>query len=698
MRKILKIAAFTVLCLCFAFNYIILAQTTSQNTGTDKIIIKALSIKRFPSLNLIVAEGNVEITYKDVKLNADRVKLNTETKDLIATGNVTIWERESYLKCDRIEFNLDTKKGVAYRARGFFSPYYYFKGKKIVRASENVYNVYKGELTTCETCRGEEPDWKFKGKKIIINTKSFTRIYGFSGWIKKIPVIYSPYLLIPVKKERKTGFLRPKFGYKSSLGAFVRVPFFWAISRSQDATIWFTPYTDGSTKIEAEYRQLFSEEEKLYVRGGYLNEISKSRNKWDLTLSAYKKLWWDTELIADADIKSTSKYKKEFSSDFEGLTKRYNDSYIQLLKRFTNARISLLARWKDDLEYGYEERTDRLPELDIDFYPTKIFSTPFYIEGKGQFLRYRDKNDTLKFDHTMVRFDLFPKISLPITPVPWLSIVPKFGIRHTVWNKHLDREGDLEDGTISRTIYTFETRIKGPLLYKEFTLFGKTIRHDVIPEIVYKYTPDERKDQEDIYYFDETDYMPPENIVTYSLTHRFFEIGEKLREVAKIKLEQSYDIYRDRRGLPYKFSDILFETDFYPAKDIYLRNRIYQSVHGDGVTRWDISGKISHSFKNGYFVPSLKVSYYYVKHTEERFIKVEPTIKLDSLTLTASFKRDLFYDYWIEKNWGITYKRKCWSITFSYRTVDNRYNSARNDKKFMIFITLRGIGSFGKRK
>ncbi len=662
-----------------------------------KIVINARSIKRLPSLNLVIAKGGVEIKYKGVRLTADEVRLNVKTKDLIAVGNVTIWEKDSYMKCDRLEFNLDTKQGIAYRARGYFSPYYYFKGEKIKRLSDSVYNIYKGEVTTCESCEGKEPDWKFKGRRIIINTRSFTRVYGASGWIKKIPVIYAPYLLIPVRKERKTGFLIPKVGYKSGLGTFVRVPFYWAISESQDATFWATPYSDGSLKVAAEYRQKFSKDEFLYTRGNYLEEKSKKSNRWSFKLDAFKRLPYETELTAKADITSTTKYKKEFSEDFESYTKRFNDSYLLLVRRFANARFSVLGRFKDDLEYGYEQRTDRIPEVNFDFYSTRVKHTPFYIEGKAQFLKYRDKNDTEGYDYKVSRIDLFPKISLPFEPWPWFSITPKYGLRYTAWSKHLDRKSGMDPGWISRTIYTFETYVKGPLLYKNFTLLGRKLRHDVIPEVRYLYIPDERKDQEDIYRFDDVDVMDPVNKVTYSITNRFFTLGEHPREVMKIRLEQSWDILRDRRSLPKKFSDIMFEVDLNPAPNFSLQSRVYQGVYGEGVTRWNVSTFFSKPLLKGELIPSMRLTYYYVKGTQERFIRYEPALRFKNVSVRLSYKRDLYYDYWVDRSWFVRIEKKCWSIDIGYRSVDNRYNGARNDKMITFLITLRGIGSFGKR-
>ena len=665
--------------------------------AADKLIINADRLKRIPSLNLVVAEGHVRIVYKDIRLEADEVRLNAKTRDVVAEGNVVLWQKNSFLSCKRLEFNLDTKEGVAYRATGFLPPYYYFAGERIKRLSGGIYNIRKGMLTTCETdwrACSKYPDWSFKGSRVIIKENRYARIYNLSGWIKKIPVLYLPFVSFPVTKERKTGFLFPRFGWKQDHGLFVNIPFFWAISRDKDATFWFKPYSGGDYKVAAEYRQRFSKDEKLWLYGDYFDETeSVGKNRWNLKGNAFKRFPWGFEFTGKLDMTSTTKYRKEFSGSFSSYTKRHNDSYGVFVRRFSSSRLSLLARYQDDVEEDYEEKIYKFPQVDWELYPVKLLNTPFYLEGKAQYLKYRNKNDTARFDYKVSRWDFYPKLSLPITPAPWFSVTPRYGLRYTVWSKRLDRHGGEVENPTSRLIYTFDVRERGPLLYKLFRFGNSTIRHDVIPEVKYEYVPDETKAQRDTIRFDEVDFLSPKNLVTYSLTNRFVDEDSR-REILKLKLEQSYDILKDRRGEPYKFSDLMFEADAYPGDDLSLQYRMYQSVYGFGITRWSFKGRVKRRVKN--FLPSLAVTYYYEKFSGNRYIEYNPAVSYkDVLSFAAYWRRDIYNSYWVERRWELRIKGKCWSIAVGYRVLDNRLSSSRNDRMITFLVILRGLGEFG---
>ena len=678
--------------LCFVFAFWV----ASSHAQQAKLEITASKLKRIPSLNVIVAEGNAVVKYKDMRLEADYLRLNEKTRDLVAQGHVYLWERNSLLVCERLEFNLETKEGIAYKAHGFLPPYYYFSGEKIKKLSGEVYSIVHGTLTTCgDNCTEypSSPDWSFYGGRVIIKREQFAKVYNLVGKIKRVPVFYSPFAMFPVTTKRKTGFLFPTFGWKQGNGLFVDIPFYWAISRDKDATFWFRPYTDGSYKLAAEYRQRFAKDEWLRLYGNYFDESGEeSKDKWELNGNAFKRLSWGWEFTGKLDMTSTTSYKKEESETFKKFVEKHNDSYGVLVKRLDNMRFSVLARYQDDLEDNYDEKVLKLPQFDWELYPVRLFSTPFYIESKFQYLKYRNKNDTLRFDHKLSRFDFYPKLSLPISPVPWFSITPKYGVRYTVWTKRLDRNGDEVDNPTSRFLYSFEVDSRGPVLYKDFILGNSTIRHFVIPEVKYKYIPDEHSDQKDIIPFDEVDKILPENKVTYSLTNRFVNQGNA-KELLRIKLEQSYDIFKDRKSLPYKFSDIMFEVDALPSSDVNLQYRLYQSVYGFGVTKWSFSGNVRHRFKD--FLPSFGVTYYYEKFTDKRFIQYTPALKYKGVELSAYFRRDIYNSYWVERSWNLRINGKCWSIVIGYRTLDNRMNDSRNNRMITFLIVLRGLGQFG---
>src|SRR6202007_2741052 len=74
-----------------------------------------------------------------------------------------------------------------------------------------------------------------------------------------VPMFYLPIMYYPTKREdRATGFLIPTYGSSTLNGHSITNQFFWAINRSQDATIEHDWYSKTGQAIGGEYR---------YVRG-----------------------------------------------------------------------------------------------------------------------------------------------------------------------------------------------------------------------------------------------------------------------------------------------------------------------------------------------------------------------------------------------------------------------------------------------
>ena len=73
--------------------------------------------------------------------------------------------------------------------------------------------------------------------------------------VKGVPMFYLPVMYYPIQgDDRATGFLLPTYGSSAIRGQSISNAFFWAINRSQDATIshdWFTKRGQG---VGAEYR------------------------------------------------------------------------------------------------------------------------------------------------------------------------------------------------------------------------------------------------------------------------------------------------------------------------------------------------------------------------------------------------------------------------------------------------------------
>ena len=73
--------------------------------------------------------------------------------------------------------------------------------------------------------------------------------------VKGVPALYLPLMYYPLSKDnRNTGFLMPSYGSSSYKGQTISNAFFWAINRSQDATILHDWYSKTGQSIAGEYR------------------------------------------------------------------------------------------------------------------------------------------------------------------------------------------------------------------------------------------------------------------------------------------------------------------------------------------------------------------------------------------------------------------------------------------------------------
>src|SRR6185312_7865335 len=76
--------------------------------------------------------------------------------------------------------------------------------------------------------------------------------------VKGVPMLYVPIMAYPTKKDdRATGFLIPTYGSSTLRGQQLHNAFFWAIDRSQDATIEHELYSKIGQGVAGEYRYNF---------------------------------------------------------------------------------------------------------------------------------------------------------------------------------------------------------------------------------------------------------------------------------------------------------------------------------------------------------------------------------------------------------------------------------------------------------
>jgi len=437
----------------------------------------------------IVAAGEVEVIYKQVKLFADRIELDTKTKDVLATGKVTLQLPEEVVDCEKLSFNLDTQQGKLDKAIGRIQPSVAYEAAAIERKADNLYELEKAKFTSCSQ---PTPRWNFSFSKAEFKKNDYVAMRGAVLSIKKVPIFYWPYLRYPLdKSKRTTGFLMPKIGYSGVKGFTISQGFYWAIARNMDASFSLDYYGAKGIGAGMEYRYLFSAisggDINLYYftyktpapvtsDTGVVTQPIKPDDAYIVRWNHNQTLPLGFTLVARVDYQSSYNFLKEFDNNFMRALMYVRSSEVYLSKSFSpfnfNARA---ARIETGSSVGsYSVVYTYLPQVNFDSFKMKVFS-PLYFSFSSSFSNWQYGSDMQYKKNTQARnkqFEFSPVLSLPFNAIPWLSMnFSAAGFFNYYW-KSRDAAGAIVDVPVLTRNFAVGVDFTGPVFYRIWELGG----------------------------------------------------------------------------------------------------------------------------------------------------------------------------------------------------------------------------------
>ena len=724
------------------------AQESSQLFKDDKNVpwhIVADEITYDDKMKVYTGTGQVVITKKNKNLSADYVLFDQSTMEVSADGHVVMTVGENILTGSRMEMNLDAETGTVYDGTIFLQEnHFYIKGDKIQKVGEDSYTADKASVSSCD---GDQPAWKITGRNLKITVEGYGVVKHAALWAKKVPVLYTPYLVFPAKLKRQSGLLAPQFGYDDRKGAVYLQPLYWAINESSDATFYSHFMSQRGEKLGAEYRYVLDEQSKGTLMFDFLDDRkvddgSPGSDQWgfdgDDVLRPNSDRYWfrakhDQALPSgflarlDIDYVSDQDYLREFQYGYNGFdeTRAYfnkvfgreldeYDNPVRLNRLNVNRNWSLYSlnaelRWYDDVINRRQSETDdtlqQLPAITFNGAKQKILTSPFYFDLKSEYT-YFYSEDALR-GH---RGDVYPRLYLPYRFRNYFSFEPSVGVRETVWHFDKDEDGPSDKSTLNRNMYDVKVDLSSEI-YHIFNLNGEgvqRIKHTVMPQIIYDYIPE--KDQSEFPLFDSLDRIERKNIIKYSLTNtltsksgtptenratpptdklvnddRYEPLTHTYNQFCWFKLEQIYDIDKANEDDPEPFSPINIRLQIFPRK--------YFAIDADADWSHYDSAFRSRNIALTLWDPrgdKLFVSHRYkIDASESVYTDLHLKIS-DSLSVVAEYERDIFNGNNLKSGLGFLYETQCWSLY-------TKYLKEGDDQKIGFMIELRGIGGVGSK-
>ncbi|MFQ5455476.1 MAG: LPS-assembly protein LptD [Nitrospirota bacterium] len=646
------------------------------------------------------AQGSVVITQGIMRLSADNIMLNKKTGNVAAEGNVDYFDGENLLKGERIELNIDTKEGIAYKGSLFIKEgNYHIKGEELEKLRGDRYSFKKGSFTTCDCEEGHSPSWRFNAKRLKLKVDGYLTAKNLFFYIKDIPIAYLPYIIYPVKRGRQTGLLIPRIGYSTLDGMRVNQAFFWAITKSTDATFFVDYRGRRGTGIGMEYRYLFSRYSGGNILINHFDDRKESRRIWDITYRHTQHYSDNLEGKADVHYVNNRDIFRNLSERTEDRVRQNIESNIFVTKKGFNNHAYFLTRYSENLTIKDDQTLQRLPEIGYSLIDYRLFNVPLFFNLNSSFVNFwRDKGIKGK------RIDISPELISNLRLFDIVSITPNAGINDTIylWEGPIG-EGSIENRreTDHRILYNLGIGLDAAL-YRDYHPFSKEnkMRHLIEPSIIYEYIPKVRQDE--LPQFDTIDRIHGKNAVTYSVTNRIMERDKKnglIFEPFYFRLTQTYNIdtfspLSDIRGEMIISPAIPFSIDidsFYNLYDkdfsVFSSDLKFQlsSIGGGSIGhRYTKAGRLP---KKGDIFNPLSLD----KNSEERPTTRFLTWNLNiTLPLHITFSNYAYYDLFMDKfadiGYRLNYGSQCWGISFSYIDLSDR-------NQFTFLVTLRGVGA-----
>jgi LPS-assembly protein len=486
----------------------------------------------------------VTIEYQDLKLTAHSVHGSLKKKTVVAEGDVTLEQGASSMRGVRLELDLVEKTGVLTDGRMDLEGGLHLKGATLAKVGPRTFSLTDGVVTSCE---GDDPAWKFKVTSGSVTLEEFTRLRNVTFLMGGVPLLWTPYLIWPALRDRASGFLIPGLGYNSTRGGYLGMSYYWAISRSADATFSGDFYTKEYYGLGAEVRARPSEGTRFAGMYYIIKDPTVDRWRWQ-TIGA---------LVSDdlgPKLRGVVTWLELSDPNFfQDFNRNFNLSSTRSLKSegfvtWSPDPFALNFRVSREEALGYGSGSvvsERLPVLEASLRPTPFFGQAVFVEASAQGGVLRMDRGAGLPSGTYDRFDLFPKVNVPLSLFPWLSLEGTAGVRLTTYGKSLSPDGtSLEDIRYNREALSTTASLTGPAFSRLFegTLGPFTkFKHVIEPRVTWG-TLTGRDDFASTPLFDEIDSLVPTNVIRYSLLQHLLAKGNEggSREIASFEVARQY--------------------------------------------------------------------------------------------------------------------------------------------------------------
>lgn len=228
--------------------------------------------------NNVTLVKKAQVRRADTVLKAGYIHYNKATSIINAQGNARLIRDGNIVVGPHIQYNTEKDTGQV------IQPNFWLEGGGAGIGS--VADITSRTTMTIRDmtysgCPCPQPAWYIESSKLDLD---FDENEGVARnavlYFKSVPILASPYLTFPIKKERKSGFLIPTYASTSQTGFDFTLPYYFNIAPNYDATLQTRSMTKRGVQLGGEFRYL-GQSYSGTLSGTYLaNDIQTGTDRW----------------------------------------------------------------------------------------------------------------------------------------------------------------------------------------------------------------------------------------------------------------------------------------------------------------------------------------------------------------------------------------------------------------------------------
>jgi LPS-assembly protein len=707
--------------------------------------------------------GNVELESGDTKIFADEAELFVDEDRAVATGNVVFMQGTNQISSDRAEFNVKTRLGTFYNATGMasFQPPrqttrsggvappmtgqntdVYFFGETIEKIGPKKYKITKGGFTSCVQ---PTPRWNLNADTVTLNIDHYTLLRQAVLNVKGVPMFYLPFLYYPTKKDqRATGFLLPTYGSSTLRGQQFHNGFFWAIDRSQDATIMHEFYSRIGQGVSGEYRYNFGGGSDGQLTAHMLDQheatytLDTGQVSTQPALRSYELRGGSNQMLpGNLRARASVNY---FSSITTNQT--FNTNVLDASRNNRHYGANVVGGWYgytlngtfDRSEYFYSTAssgvTGGAPRVAFSKSERPLWGSPVYFSVGSEYvyLLSEAKSGNTIDKKNLTRVDFTPQIRFPFKQWQWFTVNSSLNWRDTYYTRSLDGNNKVVAEGLNRRFFTAQAQIVGPIFNRFFDTpdnrYAEKFKHTIEPFLTLQRTSSIDNADRIVYIEGIDRIVGGTTQYAYGVNNRFYAKRRQTpgqpssaREIISVGLTQTYytneqaALYDTRYATsfsdapPSHFSPIQLSVRAMPSNDVSTTlsaefDSRYHSLRTISLTEsysWTNRMQSSVTWSKRFLIPKLKgfddatrLDHYFITstnvHTQDNRLGVQYSVNYDVLRSTMLQQRVSGF-----------YNAQCCGLAVEYQS----YNFSGlvgvpipADHRFFLSFTLAGLGNF----